>query len=119
MSVAALITVFFFAGLDRSDKLGSIIGALTGVVGLAISSLGFQDRRRARADGSRVSLSQTGSITSRGNSHGLANTGYIGHGQSTEITLRKTGKIDRDAGSGPSNTGYMEPDQGPRRKPSK
>jgi hypothetical protein len=105
IAVIALTVVFAMIGLDASDKLATVVAALTGVVGLAISMIGLRDHRKAASAPHDVSISRSGAINIRGEGHGAANTGYIGP-QNGKVDLQQTGGIDRDSAEGDSNTGY-------------
>ncbi len=50
-----------WVGLDAADKVGSVVGAVCGVVGLGLSGYGLVQARRGRSEGRSVTNSITGS----------------------------------------------------------
>ncbi|MGH3815324.1 MAG: hypothetical protein ACRDUV_23225, partial [Pseudonocardiaceae bacterium] len=59
--VLAIGGVMLWIGLDDADKVGSVVGALCGVVGLGLSGYGLVQARSGRSDGGPVTNSITGS----------------------------------------------------------
>ncbi len=59
--VVAVGGVMLWAGLDAADKVGSVVGAVCGVVGLGLSGYGLVQARRGRSEERSVTNSITGS----------------------------------------------------------
>lgn len=81
VAVAALVALgayFAAVGLDKADKLASVIGVFVAVVGLAVSVYGMAADRRAAGDGQaggRATASGERSIAIGGDNTGIASTG--------------------------------------------
>ncbi|MGH3924615.1 MAG: hypothetical protein ACRDTT_17440, partial [Pseudonocardiaceae bacterium] len=60
----AVGAVMLWLGLDAADKVGSVVGALCGVVGLGLSGYGLVQARRGRPQERAVTNSITGSNVS-------------------------------------------------------
>lgn len=54
-------------GLDAADKIGSVVGALSGVIGLGLAAYGVVSTRRAGPDSPSVANTVKGSTISGSN----------------------------------------------------
>lgn len=104
--VAGLGIVFFARGLDQADKIASVVGGLSGLVGLALSTLALLG---AGSQGIRVR--RTGSVVQRaaGGTVSHATTGVEMGGSVPPggVTAESTGDIEQD-GSGDAVTGVRK-----------
>ncbi|MEW1839212.1 hypothetical protein AB0392_14760 [Nonomuraea angiospora] len=78
VALAGLGTYFALVGLDKADKLASVIGVFVAVAGLGVAVYGLiagrrGNGRRARPDGAVVSVER--SIVIDGDNRGIASTG--------------------------------------------
>jgi hypothetical protein len=92
----ALGVVFVIVGLDRADKIASIVGAVSGLAGLVVALIGAPSVMRT------VHASRTGAIRNR---RGSAVTGVQGPATSTadRVVAHRTGEIED--GDGDATTG--------------
>lgn len=76
-ALAGLGVYFWHVGLDKADKLSSVIGAFIAVIGLAMSIFGLIHERRGdhRLNAPAVSASGERSVAVEGNNSGIISTG--------------------------------------------
>jgi hypothetical protein len=107
----ALGVTFVVVGLDRADKIASVVGALVAVAGLgmAVRESRGAPRPAGRA-GSRVRLRRSGAVRQRGagGTQNVANTGAVLRaGTPRDVRIGRTGDIAQEGG-GTANTGIWE-----------
>jgi hypothetical protein len=92
----ALGVVFLVVGLDKADKIASIVGAACGVLGLVLGAVGSPSAART------IGASRTGNIRNR---TGSAVTGIQGTAKSPacRVIADRTGDIE--GGDGDATTG--------------
>ena len=96
----ALGIIFVGVGLDRADKLASVVGAIAGVLGLGLATVGFRDSSTAPK---RVTVTRSGSVRQSGS--GTTVTGVHGRGAMPHsVEVSDSGEVDK-RGDGDVTTG--------------
>lgn len=95
--IAAMVLVWLLVDLGTADGLASVVGACSGVAGLAYGILGGQQNDPI------VRAASTGTATSR--NQGQANTGITGPATRVGGQMQAEHTGDADADGGTANTG--------------
>lgn len=105
LAVVLLSCLFLWQGLDRSDKFGSIVAAITGVVALGVSLLSATQPTDRSSSAPELRVTGTGSVKRR-SGRGTLNTGFWGPtGRKGVVVISDTGSIEDGGGEGDVNTG--------------
>jgi hypothetical protein len=104
-AAVGLSVLFLKLGLDRSDQLGSVISAFTGIVALGVSVLSLRRPPGPSPAEPGIDVARTGRIIRR-QGGGTLNTGFWGPApRGGPVVIRDTGAIDQGPGDGDANTG--------------
>lgn len=97
LALLAFGTACLIVGLDRADKIASVIGAVSGVLGLALSGAGSPAAFRT------VRASRTGAVRNRTGGSAVTGIDASSTANVDRVVASRTGDID--GGSGDANTG--------------